>query len=232
MFAITKENAFPFRVIGGMIRLEYNEQAEPALKGVHSMKVLAFAGFLGSGKTTIIKRCIDSILAKGEKVAIIENEIGATSIDDKVLKDGGVEMTTLTGGCVCCTISGSLVAAADVISQQINPDWLIVELTGLAYMTGIREVFAEHGSQYDLKSISVVDIARWFKLLKISRPLLTDQVVDANVIIINKVDIVMPTEEQLEQIGEISHGSPVVLASTEYKDSDIWENICDIINRK
>lgn len=196
------------------------------------MKVLAFAGFLGSGKTTIIKRCISSIIAKGEKVAIIENEIGATSIDDKVLQDGGVEMTTLTGGCVCCTISGSLLSACTTIEREIGPDWLIIELTGLAYMSGIREVFAQHGARFKLYSASIVDIARWFKLLKISRPLLVDQVAGASVIIMNKVDLATPTGEQLAEITELSGGAPVLQASQNDGSTTLWDDICAALEKR
>ena len=196
------------------------------------MKVLAFAGFLGSGKTTIIKQCIDSMLKKGLKIAIVENEIGSTSIDDKVLEEGGIEMTTLTGGCVCCSISGSLLTAAKVIEKEIAPDWLIVELTGLAYMSGIRDLFKEHGDHFKLYSVSVVDIARWFKLLKISRPLLTDQVEGADVIIINKIDIAEPTQEQMEEISVISGGSPVIKACAQNNGAGLWDDISALLEQK
>jgi G3E family GTPase len=189
------------------------------------MNVLAFAGFLGSGKTTVIKNCINSMLRQGLKIAIIENEIGTTSIDDAILNEGGIEITTLTNGCVCCSISGSLISAAIQIEREINPDWLIVELTGLAYMTGIRDLFAERGKQFKLYSVTVIDIARWMKLLKITRPLLIDQVSGANVILINKTDITEPTEEEIEEISRLASGSPVIRASAQNDGEQLWDEI-------
>ncbi len=189
------------------------------------MNILTFAGFLGSGKTTIIKHCINSMLKKGLKIAIIENEIGVTSIDDKLLDEGGIEITTLTNGCVCCSISGSLISSAVRIEKEVKPDWLIVELTGLAYMSGIRSLFAEYGKQYKLYSVTVIDVSRWMKLLKVTRPLLTDQVAGASVIVINKTDVTDPTPEEVEEISQISGGSPVIKASAQNDGSRLWDDI-------
>lgn len=189
------------------------------------MKILAFSGFLGSGKTTVIKHCISAMIKKGQKVAIVENEIGATSIDDKILQDAQIEMTTLTGGCVCCSISGSLVVAANKINEEIAPDWLVVELTGLAYMSGIRDLFDQYAPQYELYSATVIDISRWMKLLKITRPLLEDQVSGADVIIVNKTDIYVPTEEELETVKEISGGLPVLQISAQNATDALWDDI-------
>ena len=192
------------------------------------MKILAFAGFLGSGKTTVIKSCITTMIKSGLKVAIIENEIGATSIDDKILQDADIEMTTLTGGCVCCSISGSLIVAARKIEEQVNPDWLIVELTGLAYMSGIKALFKDYADQYPLYSATVVDISRWLKLLKITKPLLADQVSCANAVVVNKVDVYTPTEDDLATISELTE-APIILTSAQSAGKELWEEICSKI---
>ena len=193
------------------------------------MRILAFAGFLGSGKTTLIRRCIDAMLRQGDRVAIIENEIGTTSIDDKLLRDASIEMTTLTGGCVCCSISGSLVVAANRIEREIAPDWLIVELTGMAYSSGVRGLFTGQENRFQISFISVIDITRWFRLLNISRPLLIDQVEGADAVIVNKVDLAQPTEAQLEQISELSGGATILL--NPIPDNDIWEKLREILER-
>ena len=192
------------------------------------MKILAFAGFLGSGKTTLIRQCIDTMLSEGDKVAIIENEIGATSIDDKLLNDGGIEMTTLSGGCICCSISGSLVLAVERIQKEIAPDWLIIELTGMAYSSGVRDLFVGREAEYPIRFVSIVDITRWFRLLKHSRPLLTDQVAGADAVVINKTDLAMPTEEQLEIIRELSGGSTILLSRPEGRET-IWQELRKIL---
>ncbi len=196
------------------------------------MTILAFAGFLGSGKTTIIRQCISDMLKSGERVAIIENEIGKTSIDDKLLQDGEIEMTTLSGGCVCCSISGSLVLAAERIKQEIDPDWLIVELTGMAFSSGVRELFEKRESDFPIHFVSVVDITRWFRILKISRPLLTDQVYGADVVVVNKVDVATPTEEQLAEIRELSGGAPIQLSpEPDGSREKIWAQLRAILEK-
>ena len=69
-------------------------------------------------------------------MAIIENEIGEAGVDDKLLSDGGFQVRPLFGGCVCCQITGDLVTAVEEIRKDLDPDWLIVEMTGLAVPAG------------------------------------------------------------------------------------------------
>ena len=99
-------------------------------------------------------------------------------------------------------------------------------------MSGIRDLFKEHGDRFKLYSVSVVDIARWFKLLKISRALLTDQVEGADVIIINKIDIAAPTPEQLEEINHISGGSPVIQTCAQNEGEGLWKEIDAVLGKK
>lgn len=85
------------------------------------MNILLVGGFFGSGKTTVISRLMDQILAEGQSLCIIENEIGKNSIDDLLLQHGSVEITAIAGGCVCCQVTGSLIEAVRDLNRQFSP---------------------------------------------------------------------------------------------------------------
>lgn len=102
------------------------------------MKVLILGGFLGSGKTTLLlqlaRYMVGELQGKSQyKVVILENEVGKEGIDDKLLKGNGFDVENMFNGCGCCTLAGELVGAADRIQTLYQPEWLIVETTGLAY---------------------------------------------------------------------------------------------------
>ena len=154
------------------------------------MKILLFGGFLGSGKTTIIRAFIDGIIKEGlGDIAIIENEIGEVGVDDIILRDGSVQMTPLFGGCVCCEITGSLIGAVEEIYDQITPDWLIIELTGVAELANVKEVLLDYTTvDIEIAAIAVVDGSRWSRL-QIIGDFIHDQIMDSDLIILNKADI-------------------------------------------
>ena len=112
---------------------------------IPGMKLLIFGGFLGSGKTTIIRKVLEGLVSIGQTAAVIENEIGEIGIDDQVLSDAEVSVTPLFGGCACCQISGSLIRAIERIEFELNPDWLIIELSGLAMVGNLKNLFRRSG---------------------------------------------------------------------------------------
>ena len=130
------------------------------------MNILLVGGFFGSGKTTVISRLTDQMLAAGQSLCIIENEIGKNSIDDLLLQRGSVEISTITGGCVCCQVTGSLIEAVQDLNRQFSPDWIIVELTGIAYLKDLRKKLEKYLPDHPaIISLSVVDapLERTFK---------------------------------------------------------------------
>mgnify|MGYP005759181057 CR=1 FL=1 len=98
------------------------------------MNILLVGGFFGSGKTTVISRLAEQIISAGQTLCIVENEIGENSIDTLLLQQSSVKITTIAGGCVCCQATGSLIQALRDLKQRFFPDWIIVELTGIAYL--------------------------------------------------------------------------------------------------
>ncbi len=155
------------------------------------MKVLIFGGFLGSGKTTIIRNLVQAIReSQAGSVAIIENEIGRFGVDDLVMGGADVKVQTLTGGCVCCQITGSLIAAMKEIDAEIHPNWLMIELSGIAYLSGIKEAIFTYAPEFsETYTIAVADASRWQRLLRAAEPLIRNQVCGSDLIIVNKCDL-------------------------------------------
>lgn len=166
------------------------------------MKILILGGFLGSGKTSVIIQLAKYIIGNDTdnptKVVVIENEIGEVSIDDKILRSGGYEVANMFSGCVCCTMSGELVIGLHNIIRDLNPELIIMEATGVAYPNNIKETITESLPEISCNITCVTDAKRWKRLLKPMEMLLKDQLSGAEVILINKVDMV--DEETLTEV--------------------------------
>jgi len=155
------------------------------------MRILLFGGFLGSGKTSTILQVAKQITeTRKETVALIENEIGEAGVDDQLFAGSGIEVRPLFGGCVCCQISSDLVTAVTEIRSTINPDWLIVEMTGLAVPGNVARFIRQYdASRSKLRTITIVDAGRWVELKEVLEPLIISQVKESDLVIVNKTDL-------------------------------------------
>lgn len=156
------------------------------------MNILLFGGFLGSGKTSLILQAAKYIVqTKKETVAIVENEIGETGIDDQVIAAQGLVVKGIFAGCVCCQITGDLLLAINEIHATVQPDWLIIETTGLAVPGNVVELIHKYCQCYEfLKTIVVVDAGRWEELYEVIENLVVSQVQAGDAVLVNKVDLV------------------------------------------
>lgn len=158
------------------------------------MKILILGGFLGSGKTTALLRLarhmVDTAVSdKVNKVIILENEVGEVGIDDAYLRNGGLTVDNLFAGCACCTVSGELISAAVRIWKEYDPEWLIVETTGIAYPRSMQENL-KTALKLDSRIVILVDAFRWNRLLLPMNNLLRGQIVGSDAVLINKTDLV------------------------------------------
>lgn len=143
-------------------------------------------GFLGSGKTTLIKHLLETSL-KGKKVALIENEIGEVSVDSVILKTQNVEISELTSGCMCCTISGDFQNAVSDILKGVSPDVLLIETTGIANPLSIFMMLA-NDKRLILEAILTVTDAEnlW---LHLQENLVAEiQISICDMVVLNKMD--------------------------------------------
>lgn len=182
------------------------------------MNVLLFGGFLGSGKTSIILQ-VARYLVEGlstqqldsdkPSLVIIENEVGETGIDDKILKAEGLNVRELIAGCICCTLNAELTVCLNEIQEELSPQWVIIETTGMAFPHTIAETITKYGKGIDsLKTIVVADAERWDDLSTIMPGLIEDQIAKANIILLNKIDCL-----EAEQVSNVEESIRIINSS-------------------
>jgi G3E family GTPase len=155
------------------------------------VNVLCIAGFLGSGKTTVLLEVARALTEGGARVAVIENEVGEVGIDGGYVREQGLPVRELFGGCICCTLQVGLVETLGDVREDFEPDWVIIEPTGLAAPGDILGLVVDHVPDLDvIRVLTIVDAERWPMLLEVIEPLITSQLASADVVAVNKVDAV------------------------------------------
>ena len=101
-------------------------------------KVDIFSGFLGAGKTTLIKKLIAEAL-QGQKLVLIENEFGEIGIDGGFMKEAGIQVNELNAGCICCSLVGDFTAALKQVAETYHPDRILIEPSGVGKLSDILE---------------------------------------------------------------------------------------------
>ena len=121
-------------------------------------KIDIISGFLGAGKTTLIQKLLKEAL-KGEKVVLIENEIGEIGIDGGFLKDAGIEVTEMNSGCICCSLVGDFGSALKEVVTQYNPDRIIIEPSGVGKLSDVIKAVQGVAEDVELDLNSFVTVA-------------------------------------------------------------------------
>jgi G3E family GTPase len=153
------------------------------------VNILFIAGFLGSGKTTVLLEVARAMAEDGLRLAIIENEIGEVGTDGGYVREQGLPVQELFGGCICCTLQAGLVETLRAVESQYAPDWVIVEPTGLAAPGDLLGVVIDNCPDVDtIRVLTLVDAPRWPMLLEVVEPLVAAQLEAADVVAVNKVD--------------------------------------------
>ena len=153
--------------------------------------VLLLSGFLGAGKTTLLKRILSWETDLSETVVMV-NEFGDIGIDGSLLKDSGSDVIELTSGCICCTLSADLRRSLQSIWQRFKPRRIFIESSGVADPKSIGPVLTESKLKKALvldKVITVLDADLW-EAREAFGPLFYNQLEMANLILLNKVDLV------------------------------------------
>ncbi len=146
-------------------------------------KLDIYHGLLGSGKTTLIKKMLETAY-KGHKVAIIENEIGKVNLDAEEF-DASIQVKELTSGCVCCTVKGDFTMAIRMLIAQQRPDYIIIEPTGAADIVTLRDACLAVPNITLNRHIMIVNAKRIATLLRIIGPFFTEQLQEAKTIYLN-----------------------------------------------
>ena len=154
------------------------------------MKIDIISGFLGAGKTTLIKKLINEY-SKKDKIAIIENEFGEVSIDGDILKDTNVDIKEISSGCICCSIAGDFKKSIRDIIEIYHPTRLIIEPSGVAKVTEVIESCNNVGANYNASInhvFTVVDIKNFDMYVNNFGDFYKDQISNAKTIVLTKIE--------------------------------------------
>lgn len=152
-------------------------------------KIDIVSGFLGAGKTTLIKKLLDEVF-RGEKIVLIENEFGQIGIDGGFLKDAGVEITEMNSGCICCSLVGDFGAALKQVLADYAPDRIVIEPSGVGKLSdviaAVERVQAEAPDLHLNSFVTVVDATKAKIYMKNFGEFFNNQVEHASAILLSR----------------------------------------------
>ena len=167
-------------------------------------KIDVISGFLGAGKTTLIKKLLEEAI-QGEKVVLIENEFGEIGIDGGFLKDAGIEISEMNSGCICCSLVGDFGAALHKVQEQFHPDRILIEPSGVGKLSDVTKAVvdvAESEPEMVLGSaITVADATKCKSYMKNFGEFYNNQVENAGTIVLSRTQKL--SEEKLADAVEL-----------------------------
>lgn len=166
-------------------------------------KVDIFSGFLGAGKTTLIKKLIKEAYS-GERLVLIENEFGEIGIDGGFMEDAGIEVTEMNSGCICCSLVGDFGKALQKVLEQYHPDRILIEPSGVGKLSDVIEaVKGLQSEQMKLNAfVTVADATKCRLYMKNFGEFFNNQIAHAGAIVLSRTDQ-MPEQKLLECIDLI-----------------------------
>ena len=197
-------------------------------------KIDIISGFLGAGKTTLIKKLLQDAL-KGQQIVLIENEFGAIGIDGGFLKDAGIEIREMNSGCICCSLVGDFGTALKEVVEKYHPDRIVIEPSGVGKLSDvIHAVERLHDQDVVLNSaVTVVDVLKCKMYLKNFGEFFKNQVEAAGTIILSRTDLSKATDEKIEtaiaMIRELNPDATIITTPVEQLEG---KKILDTIEGK
>ena len=185
-------------------------------------KIDIISGFLGAGKTTLIKKLLEEGL-KGEKLVLIENEFGEIGIDGGFLKDAGVQITEMNSGCICCSLVGDFGTALKEVIDKYAPDRIIIEPSGVGKLSdvikAVTDVMESETADIILNSTTaVVDGLKTKMYMKNFGEFFNNQVESAGTIVISRSQK-MPEAKMAECVGLLKEHNPnATIITTPWED--------------
>ncbi|MBR4549195.1 MAG: GTP-binding protein [Oscillospiraceae bacterium] len=166
-------------------------------------KIDIFSGFLGAGKTTLIRKLIAEAY-QGEKLVLIENEFGEIAIDGGFLKDAGVEITEMNSGCICCTLVGDFTRALGQVMEQFRPDRILIEPSGVGKLSDVAKAVERVEGAHIGAKVTVVDAGKCKMYMRNFGEFFNDQVASADLIVLSRTDTA--SEEKVRAAAELLKG--------------------------
>ena len=150
-------------------------------------KIDIFSGFLGAGKTTLIRKLIAEGY-QGEKLVLIENEFGEIAIDGGFLKDAGVEINEMNSGCICCTLVGDFTKALKKVMEDFAPDRILIEPSGVGKLSDVAKAVERVEGAHIGAKVTVVDAGKAKMYMRNFGEFFNDQVENADLIVLSRTD--------------------------------------------
>ena len=184
-------------------------------------KIDIFSGFLGAGKTTLIKKLIKEAYA-GEKVVLIENEFGEIGIDGGFLADAGIEITEMNSGCICCSLVGDFSKALVKVLEEYTPDRIIIEPSGVGKLSDViraAKTAEEHGAALNCFT-TVADVNKVKMYMKNFGEFYNDQIANASAIVLSHTQ--SAKDEKIAQAVEMlrEHNAEATIVTTPWDNLD------------
>ena len=196
-------------------------------------KIDIFSGFLGAGKTTLIKKLIKESFA-GQKVVLIENEFGEIGIDGGFLKESGIQINELNAGCICCSLVGDFRAALQQVVEQYHPDRIVIEPSGVGKLSDVTravEGVAEHLDVQLSSFVTVADVNKVKMYMKNFGEFYDDQISYASCIILSRTQ--NATEEKIAAaVAMLREKNPTATIVTTAWDALTGEQILKAMSTK
>ena len=196
-------------------------------------KIDIFSGFLGAGKTTLIKKLIKESFA-GQKVVLIENEFGEIGIDGGFLKESGIQINELNAGCICCSLVGDFRTALQQVVEQYHPDRIVIEPSGVGKLSDVTravEGVAEHLDVQLNSFVTVADVNKVKMYMKNFGEFYDDQISHASCIILSRTQ--NATEEKIAAaVAMLREKNPTAAIVTTAWDALTGEQILKAMSTK
>ena len=177
-------------------------------------KIDIISGFLGAGKTTLIKKLIEEAL-KGQKVVLIENEFGEIGIDGGFLKESGIQINEMNSGCICCSLVGDFNTALKDVLEQYTPDRIIIEPSGVGKLSDVMKAVTDVSADMDValnSAVTIVDAAKCKMYMKNFGEFFNNQIENAGTVVLSRTDITdtAKIQKDVEMIREKNPKAAIV----------------------
>ena len=186
------------------------------------VKIDIISGFLGAGKTTLIKKLLKEAF-EGEQVVLIENEFGEIGIDGGFLKDAGIEIREMNSGCICCSLVGDFGASLKEVVEKYHPDRILIEPSGVGKLSDVIKAVQGVEEDVDIQLNSyttVVDAKKCKMYMRNFGEFFDNQVQYAGAIIMSRTDIVDEKKamESMELLRSINEKAAIITTPIEKLD--------------
>ena len=193
-------------------------------------KIDIISGFLGAGKTTLIKKLLEEVF-QDEKVVLVENEYGEVGIDGGFLKDAGIEIKELNSGCICCTLVGDFSRSLRDVMERFTPDRILIEPSGVGKLSDVMTSVKEMEENFDVKLnalVTVVNAKKAVKQLRAFGEFFGNQIENATTIVLSRTQEM--EQEPLDVcVAEIRERNPKAAIVTTPWDQISAQQMLDVV---